>query len=384
VALALAGLLVSCRPSSDRDSRRPIERQRDLVQDGVAEAPRTGHEPAPNTPETPAAQPDYAARDAATLPTPPPAGGVSTVVRPQGPERGMWVWHFECYGNEQERNRLLEFSKKHGITRLLVQMHYEADRSAADPANAVTIRAPDALGDLVERAGESGIVVEALEGDPNWALKSQQGEFWPKFNAILAWNLKQPANRRLAGVHLDIEPYLLKQFKSQEKPQVMRDYLDLLTEVDQRLKSQSPPLTLAADIPFWYDTREDTDADNHILEYNGKKQYLSRHVQDLCDYVAVMSYRQKAVGGNSITSTSEGELAYAEQIGKKAYPSVETTEVGETPTISFHGTDPAMFQACLGEVYASLHDHKGFGGVMIHHYKSFRDYLDSSKSGNQP
>lgn len=387
VGLVFAALLASCKPPAGSDSRPPRERQRDLVQDGVAEARQSRHD-APKTKPAESAAPappvDYAARDAATLPPPGQpsvAGAVSATTQSRGAERGMWVWHFECYGDERERNRLLDFSKEHGITRLLVQMHYEADRSSPDPANSVAIRAPDALGDLVECAGRAGILVEALEGDPNWALLSQQGEFWPKFNAILAWNARQPASRKLAGIHLDIEPYILKQFKSDEKPRVMRDYLDLLAEVGRRLKAENTPMTLAADIPFWYDTREEMDPDNHILEYNGKKQYLSRHVQDLCDYVAVMSYRQNAVGGNSITSTSEGEVAYAGSIGKKAFPSVEMTEVSDTPTISFYGTDPSMFREQLRQVFDEMKDHKGFGGVLIHHYKSYRTYLESSPSG---
>jgi len=292
----------------------------------------------------------------------------------------MWVWHFECYGDEQERNRLIQFSKAQGITRLLVQIHYEANRSAPDSLTAFTIRAPDALGDLIQKADEAGIVVEALDGDPNWALASEQGSFWAKFGTILAWNEKQPLDRRLVGIHLDIEPYLLKQFKSAEKPRVMREYLELLTEVSKRVKAQDPPLTLAADIPFWYDSREEKDPENNIFEFNGKKQYLNRHVQDICDYVAVMSYRQKAVGGNSITSVSEGEIAYAEQIGKKAFPSVETSEVKDTPTISFYGTDPSLFRDQLSKVFSTLNGRKGFGGVMIHHYKSFNTYLNQSPS----
>jgi len=243
------------------------------------------------------------------------------------------------------------------------------------------VRAPEALAELVRMAAEQGIVVEALDGDPSWALASGQESFWPKLDAILAWNDQQPADAKIVGIHLDIEPYLLKQFKTDEKPRVMREYLEMLGEVSRRLKARNPPLTLAADIPFWYDSRQENESDNCFFEFGGKKQPLNRHVQDICDYVAVMSYRQKAVGGNSISSISEGEMAYAEQIGKKVFPSVEMTEVGETPSISFYGTSPSLF----GEQYAilveALKAKKSFGGVMIHHYKSYNTYLSSGKPG---
>jgi hypothetical protein len=93
-----------------------------------------------------------------------------------------------------------------------------------------------------------------------------------------------------------------------------------------------------------------------------------------------MSYRQKAVGGNSITSVCEGELAYGEQIGKKVFASVEMSQIKDTPTISFYGTAPSLFREQFGLVVGALAPRKSFGGVMIHHYKSFRDYLEGEKS----
>ncbi|HXV74590.1 MAG TPA: hypothetical protein VD713_07660, partial [Sphingomonadales bacterium] len=234
------------------------------------------------------------------------------------------------------------------------------------------------LAALVRLARQNGIAVEALEGDPQWALKERQGTFWPKLDALLAWNDAQPPESRLAGLHLDIEPYLLPQYKSSEKQRVMREYLELLTEVRRKLDGRG--LLLAADIPFWYDSRGKDEPDNHIILFAGKEQFLSRHVQDICDYVAVMSYRQKAVGGNSITSVSEDEIAYGEQIGKKVFASVEMSEIRDTPTISFYGTDPALFREQLGMVMSKFGSRKSFGGVMIHHYKSFRQYLEGNPS----
>jgi len=357
-----------------------------MIQDATTQVQESRHEASASAAASPASSPApadeslFAARDAATLPPPKAAAepGKPAAVR-VGPERGMWVWHFECYADPQERDRLIAFSKEQGIGRLLVQIHYEADRSSPEPDKKLAVRGADALGELVQKAGESGIAVEALDGDPSWALPSEQAGFWPKLDAILAWNQQQPANRKLAGVHLDVEPYTLKQFKSEEKPAVMRGYLDLLSESARRIKAQDVSMVLAADIPFWYDSREEKEADNHFFEYNGKKQPLSRHVQDICDYVAVMSYRQKAVGGNSISSTSEGEIAYAESIGKRAFPSVEMSEVSDTPTITFYGTDPALFRERFDELLGALNGRKGFGGVMIHHYKSFRTYLETEK-----
>jgi hypothetical protein len=193
----------------------------------------------------------------------------------------MWVWHIEYYANPEERDRLIAFCRKEGITRLLVQMHYETDRESGAVRR---LRQPEDLAALVRQARGAGIVVEALEGDPQWALRERQGTFWPRLDAVLAWHDSQPPESRLSGIHLDIEPYILPEYKSDQKPRVMREYLELLAEVRKRIEGRG--LALAADIPFWYDSRPKDQPDNHILDFNGKEQYLSRHVQDVCDYVA--------------------------------------------------------------------------------------------------
>jgi hypothetical protein len=360
--LCLSFLLAGCKPKPES---RPARGPEPESTKSVSARPKYVSSPAVPGPDS------YAARDEATL----PEKAVSTGATLQPNEKGMWVWHQQFYANPGERAQLLEFCKQEGITRLLVQIHYEMDRSTGAVRR---LSRPEELAALVRQAREAGIAVEALEGDPQWALRARQGSFWEKFEALLAWNESQPPESRLAGIHLDIEPYLLAEYKSEEKPRVMLEYLELLAEVRKRIDGRG--LLLAADIPFWYDSRAKEEPDHHIISFNGKEQYLSRHVQDICDYVAVMSYRQKAVGGNSVTSVCEDELAYAEQIGKKVFASLETAEVSDTPTISFFGTTPQLFREQLGLIQSSLGSRPGFGGVMIHHYKSFREFLGEKAS----
>ena len=294
------------------------------------------------------------------------------------PRRGMWVWHFQCYATPSEKDRLIQFCKAQKINLLLVQVHYDEDPQTRFPRG---IRDPKAFGDLIQQAKEAGIVVEALEGDPQWALRSGQASFWPKFDVIMNWYKSQPPSRRFAGLHLDVEPYLLDQFHTTRKWDLLRDYLEYLAEVRQRMKQQAPSLILAADIPFWYDNHpEDEYLDHNVVEFNGKKKYVSSHVQDICDYIGIMSYRRKAVGENSITKLCEGEMAYAEKIGKKIFAAVEMSPNQDPPTISFYGMDVPLFREQMDLVDKTFGGRPGYGGILIHHYLSYREFLEGGKS----
>ena len=149
-----------------------------------------------------------------------------------------------------------------------------------------------------------------------------------------------------------------------------------MAQARDRVKQCNPSLIFAADIPFWYDVHEEDEYLNHcVLEFHGKKKYASSHLQDICDYVGIMSYRRNALGENSITRLCEGELAYAEKIGKKIFCGVETSPDQDPPTISFYGTDPPFFREQLALVEKAFRGRPGFGGILIHHYLSYQAFL---------
>ena len=293
---------------------------------------------------------------------------------PAEPIRGMWVWHFEAYATPEERTRLIQFCLSENIRLLLVQVHYQLEAEAQVP---IGMRDPNAYGDLIQRAGESGIRVEALEGDPNWALRSGRGSWRQKFKVIIDWYDAQPKERRFAGLHLDVEPYLLDDFDTKEKWNILRQYVEFMDQVKTALSKRAPELTLAADIPFWYDNfqTEDEFTNHNVVEFNGVKKPVSSHIQDICDYIGIMSYRQQALGENSITRLCEGELAYAEQIGKKIFAGVEMSPNQDPPSISFYGTSVPFFREQIGMVGKLFGRRKGFGGVLIHYYNTYRDFL---------
>ena len=306
-----------------------------------------------------------------------------TVVLPQGcavqspqpaverPVFGMWVWRPRWIARAEQQDELIDFCVKQGINRLLIQVHFKKDVVETAPA---VLRFQDEMKRFLAHAWEAGIAVEALDGEPAMALAENHPYTIRRLEAILEFNRTLPVDGRFTGLHLDIEPYTLKQWDSPDRQQIMYQYLELHEDIRSRLRRQSPPMHLAVSIPFWYDLKSGPE-DSCELEFRGKTKNFHQHIQDLTDYVAIMSYRNWAEGDNSITSHSRNEIKYAGQIGRFACAGLETIRLPETPEVSFYGMRPTEFWAEAGKVRQTLAEDPGYGGLFVHDYDGFRRLL---------
>lgn len=291
------------------------------------------------------------------------------------PITGLWVWQERWVSDTAEQDRLLDFSEQHGINVLLVQIH-QIGGGTLTPRLAY----PDQLARLIEESGKRGITVEALDGAADQANASQQPTTLAILKMILEFNAQLTGEHRLGGVHYDIEPYVLPGWKDAETRQViMYDLVDFFADAKQMIAEDQAAVamgfTLSSDIPMWYDAM----GEDATLEFDGKTANLHEHIQDLCDYIGIMSYRTHGTGDNSVSYHIADEVAYAESIGKFVCGALETLELPETPQITFYGQSPERFLSTLDEVRAEFADRDGFGGMFIHCYASANELLGSGK-----
>lgn len=292
--------------------------------------------------------------------------------------QGLWVWRSEGYRTAEQRGELLDFCEQYGFNRLLVQVHLDRQ------GDQLAMRYPQAYRSLIVEAAARGIAVEALDGAKDMAMR----ENWPQtlqiLDLILAFNDSLPDDAKLAGVHYDIEPYIMDEWKQsdEQRQQIMHDLLAFYVQARERIDAKGDGMTLACDIPFWYDNKT-TPGDNCTIEFNGETKNLHEHIQDICDYIGIMSYRRHATGRNSVTAVVEKELAYADQIGKFVTPALETIQLRDVPQITFYGQSPEQFWQTKQQVESTLEDHPGFGGVLIHCYYGARDLLESNAPSAQ-
>lgn len=280
------------------------------------------------------------------------------------PERGMWVWLHSDLESFEGHERLLAFCQKQGIGRVFVEVTFSGSGAA------MALERQEMLAAFLRKAGEAGIKVEALDGHQEMSLEKCREDTLQRLEVLLRFHAGQPEGARFAGLHYDMEPYLGERWRNGDEAGVMRETLETMAAIRERVDREQVALTIAYDIPSWYDRHPDTLS----IEFHGERKNFHQHIQDLSDYIGIMSYRREAA---KVVDICEAEFAYGEKIGKKVYAALETGELKDEPEISFHGSRPAEFFEVIRAVDEAKKDSPAYGGVFLHYYESVKTLVES-------
>ena len=279
---------------------------------------------------------------------------------------GTWVWLPVYVRDTEERRALLRFCKERGFDRVLLQIPFAGETDRIDYR--------EDLGTFLGLAADAGLKVEALDGGPTSGQEDKRELTLRRLQAVLALHQAQGPGRGFSGLHYDIEPYLSQRWHDGEIRQVALETLATMQAVYRSVKDAAPGLTVAYDIPPWYDKY----GEELNVEFNGQTKNFRAHIQDLSDYVGVMSYRRLPTGTNSVLDLSGAVIAYAEQTHKKFYLSLETIPLKNDPQITFYGTAPGALAHTIDALYSALKDSPAFGGVLVHDYDHLRPLFEAA------
>lgn len=280
---------------------------------------------------------------------------------------GMWVWSSSSFSSQEARQQLVEFCVKHRITHLDVHTKILYD------SNKATLKDSEAFKDLVVLAGQHNITTAALCGNPKMFFSENHERTLRDLRAIVAFSETLSQDNLFNGIKYDVEPYCTKEWKAGGTPvyPMMHDYLSLLRKARAVLEKEAPPLWLAADTPFWW------DKERFILEFEGKRKRFSEHVQDLTDFITVMSYRRSS---RKVLDCVEEERRYAQRIKKVISLSLETVKLMQDPHVSFWDVPNEEFWKIVPELLQAAERDPAIGGVMIHCYRSLSQKLNDDVS----
>jgi hypothetical protein len=270
---------------------------------------------------------------------------------------GMWVWSESDFSTDEARQKLLAFCLNHHINHLDIHISISGDES--EPV----LQGVDALRSLVQLAGLNNITVAALRGSPKMFFSQNHRQTLHELQAIIAFYRSLPAGSLFRGIKYDVEPYRTREWKAKGEDQrkVALDYLAFLTKARSVLAKDAPGLWLAVDMPFWW------DKDELRIEFQGSTKRLSEHVQDLTDFVVVMSYRRNV---EKVMECVENERRYAKQLNKVIFPSLETVELKEDQHVSFWESPSQVFWEVVPQLLELAEDDPAIGGLMLHCYHS--------------
>lgn len=277
---------------------------------------------------------------------------------------GMWVWSESSFSTPEARQRLLRFCLKHGIHHLDVYT-----RISHDP-DQPTLQDAEAFRDLILAAGQVHITIASLRGHPKMFFPEKQEQTLRELRAVIAFSKTLPEDALFKGIKYDVEPYCTEEWKNAKTTHqaIMRDYLSFLRRARSLMQEEAPRLWLAVDTPFWWDRNE------YLLEFEGKIKRFNEHIQDLTDYIVIMSYRRSSL---KVLSCVEEERNYARRIHKFIFPSLETVRLKQNSEISFWGLPKGRVWDIASQLLENGKGDPAMGGVMIHCYRSLSEKLDN-------
>lgn len=290
--------------------------------------------------------------------------------------RAVWVWEddtFQLLDRDADWNETFAFLARRNLTTVYLYADEHRGRN-------IIRDDPEKYRKLIAALHGRGYKVYALLGSwylktPEYILPGRRAVAVRMFQNVLGYNAGSAAGERFDGVNIDIEPYLLDDWKTNR---ILRatQYLDLAAEFMRLKREAKATLAVGPAMPFWFDGIGD-------IAWRGKRQRLSDHVQDIYDYVAIMDYRNFARGADGIVSHAMDELEYADRKGKTVVIGVETL-LTEPRKVTFYGMGLAAMEEQLSIVESEFASRPSFAGFAIHHLGSYRKMDDSRRQRQAP
>ncbi len=287
--------------------------------------------------------------------------GHSKVIPPPAPvadngdertlQKSTWIWDTPLIRTDQEN--LLKFARDNKLTAIYLQF----DRDIP----VVVYR------QFIKTARDHQIRVEALAGRPQWAYPSQQVNIEAFIDWVSTYNATVDPSERFAGLHFDIEPYLLPEWKTENR-QVIENWMDNIRLIEQKTKGSGLKLTL--DVPFWLP----------MIKVPDSTYSLSAWMLEKADAVVIMDYRNAALGNDGIVANAHAIAREASTLKKQAVIAVETAPSSEGDFTTFYTTSIKAMKEQMAIAKEKLSHYPSFAGFAIHDYKSWTQLDARSKN----
>lgn len=273
---------------------------------------------------------------------------------PRGTEapaaRALWVWSSTDVRHDASARRTFFafLAAPHARIDRAIRTLFLDGISVADLSDGPS---QEEVRSLLTDAHHQHIRVDYLTGDASWALSANHQTALDILRTVLSYNRSVPPVARFDGFQLDVEPYGLKGWPSEE---IRVDYLKLLASCRDTIQTSNQKLLLGAAIPRWFDQE--------------KLDHLDRKVIDRTDYIAIMDYVDS---GDRLIADATDEIAYAAKVHKLTWIGVETQRLPDEPGATFFGKGMTAMEDAFEQTARHFRGNRGFAGFAIHHRDSY-------------
>jgi len=257
--------------------------------------------------------------------------------------RSTWVWEAKII--ETDPSQILEFASNNQLNSIYLQADRDVDESLYRK--------------FISRATKLGIEVEALGGAPRWVKKENQHEIIKHLEWVNTYNTSAGSNEKFAGLHFDIEPYLLDEWDT-KREDVLHKWMDTIRLIER--ESRGMGLKMSFDVPFWI----------HKINVPGSNHYsFSTWLLEKADRLVIMDYRNFALGNDGIVENGRQVLREAITLGKQVVVAVDTARSTEGDKTTFYSRSKGEMEKELSIAGKELSRYSSFAGFAIHDYKNW-------------
>jgi hypothetical protein len=281
------------------------------------------------------------------------------------PQRAMWVWSTESIINDPlQTDQLLKSCESERIGHLWIQLPYRIESrvpaselqgptSASMQRNSnteawVRVQNADRLRAFILQAHRQRIEVHALDGSPEFAVRSGHTIPLAVVDAVVEFNSLCKQTERFDGVHFDNEPYLLLGWSNRAlREEIIHDLLSLNVACQE--KARSAGLKFGVDVPFWWNALDsETGEAAGVVTFQGSRKAATHHCIDQLDNVGIMNYRDQADGADGMLAHGIDILEYADDAAHAlVFMGVETFRYEPQPVWFALGLQNSEFAIAL-------------------------------------
>ncbi|MEK4435161.1 MULTISPECIES: hypothetical protein [Paenibacillus] len=258
----------------------------------------------------------------------------------EGPIRATWVW--DTTQIEKNPQEVLKFAVDHDINTIYLQINRD-------------VKIPYYT-DFIRKARAYNIAVDVMDGRAAWGLTESREQIASFLDWIEAYQDSVEPDEKFAGIHLDIEPHVHPEWKTNQASVITQWQGNVQYIVDRAALMNMP---VGADLPFWLDN----------YKIPGSTMAVSSWMIRKFDSITIMAYRDTAA---AIYNVAKDELAEASQLGKTISIAVETKQSKEGDFITFYEEGSVYMESQLKQVEKLAAEHSSFKGFSIHEYTSWK------------
>ncbi len=296
------------------------------------------------------------------------------------PQRAMWVYEAEALeASPAARAELFQFCAARHITDLFWQMHFRKGKKEGT----FELQDAAALPEFLRKAADHGLRIHALAGDPMQVLAKNHDRVLARIDALLAFNRIAGKGAQFAGLHLDVEPHAMPEWKTssdEEKCRLLTQFVELNAKVVEKLHAEAPGLIYGVDIAFWLDKVKSDGSPAYPVTFHGVTKDATKHLLDMVDNLGVMGYRGKAEGPNGLIDIVRRTMAYADAVkpGRKVFVGVKMADIGSRNESFFGKTEQGMDEE-LRKVDDAFQDTSGLCGTGVFHVFRLQGHASAGK-----